>query len=141
MTSSGQKPGVIVDFVFDDGLFFIAIKNINADPAYDISVTFNKKFTGVEGTKMISTLPLFRNIPFLAPQKEIVAYLDSSASYFRRRQPTTILATITSKDVTGAVHRTVIRHDLSIYKDVGYIRRPGKTSSATGDQPPAPGRS
>jgi hypothetical protein len=132
---------VIVDFVFDDGLFFIAIKNISVDPAYDVSVTFNKKFTGVEGTKMISALPLFRNIPFLAPQKEIVAYLDSSASYFRRRQPTTILATITSKDVTGAVHRTVIRHDLSIYKDVGYIRRPGKTSSTTGGQSPAPGRS
>lgn len=141
MRSSGQKPGVIVDFVFEDGLFFIAIKNISADPAYDVSVTFNKKFTGVEGTKMISVLPLFRNIPFLAPQKEIAVYLDSSASYFRRRQPTTILATITNKDDTGAVHRTVIRHDLSIYKEVGYIRRPGKTPSTTVDQSPAPGRS
>jgi hypothetical protein len=90
MTPSEREPMVIVDFVFEDGLFFIAVKNISANPVYDVSVTFDKKFTGVEGAKDISSLRLFRNIPFLAPQKEIVAFLDTSASYFRRRQPTNI---------------------------------------------------
>jgi hypothetical protein len=122
MTPSEREPMVIVDFVFEDGLFFIAIKNISANPVYDVSVTFDKKFTGVEGAKDISSLRLFRNIPFLAPQKEIVAFLDTSASYFRRRQPTNIRATIHYKNAAGAVCKSVIRHDLSIYKEIGYVR-------------------
>lgn len=123
MTPSEREPEVIVDFVFEDGLFFIVIKNISAIPAHEVSVVFNKKFTGVEGAKNISALPLFRNIPFLAPHKEIVAFLDTSASYFRRRQPARIRATIAWKDASGARHQSVLRHDLSIYKEIGYVRR------------------
>ena len=124
MTPSERQPDVIVDFVFEDGLFFIAIKNLGDSPAYDVSVAFNKKFTGVEGTKEISALPLFRNLAFLAPHKEIVAFLDTSASYFRRRQPTNIRATITYRNASGAACRSVIRHDLPVYKEIGYVRRP-----------------
>jgi hypothetical protein len=122
MKTTEREPMVIVDFVFEDGLFFIAIKNITASPAYDVSVTFDKRFTGVEGTKDISSLRLFRKIPFLAPQKEIVTFLDTSASYFRRRQPTSIRATIHCKDAAGTVSKSIVRHDLSIYKDIGYAR-------------------
>src|ERR1051325_5018776 len=123
MTSGGHQPEVIVDFIFADGLFFIAIKNISANPAYDVSVKFDKEFTGVEGTKNISALPLFRKIPFLAPNKEITAYLDNSASYFRRKQPTKIVASLIWKDASGARHSAAIRHDLAIYRDLGYVRR------------------
>jgi len=122
MKSAEREPMVIVDFIFEDGLFFIAVKNITASPAYDVSVSFSKPFTGIEGTKKTSTLPLFRNIPFLAPQKEIVTYLDTSASYFRRRQPTDIRATIIGKDASGNVFKSVMRHDLKIYKELGYLR-------------------
>lgn len=118
-----REPVVIVDFVFEDGLLFIAIKNISARPAYDVAIKFNRQFTGVEGTKNISALPVFRHIPFLAPQKEIVVFLDTSASYFRRRQPTDIRVTITCKDASACLCKSVIRHDLAIYKDLGYIRR------------------
>ena len=128
MTSSERQPEVIVDFIFEDGLFFIAVKNIGSAPAHNVSVTFDKKFTGVEGAKEISALPLFKNIAFLAPQKEIKAFLDYSASYFRRRQPAIIRATITFKDNSGAAHKTVIKHDLRIYKDIGYVRRRNETT-------------
>ena len=123
MTRSERQPEVIVDFIFEDGLFFIAVKNIGAAPARDVSVAFDKKFTGLEGTREISALPLFKKIPFLAPQKEITAFLDHSASYFRRRQPTNIRATILFKDNSGTRHTTVVKHDLRIYKDIGYVRR------------------
>jgi len=123
MTTDERHPEVIVDFVFDDGLFFIAIKNIGDAPAYDVSIKFDKKITGVEGTKDISALSLFQNTPFLAPHKEIVTFLDSSASYFRRRQPMNIRAKATYKDFSGVAHRFVARHDLSIYRDIGCIRR------------------
>jgi hypothetical protein len=96
-------------------------------------VTFSKPFTGVEGTRKISALPLFRNLAFLAPHKEIVAFLDSSASYFRRRQPTDIRATIQWKDATGTARKSVIRHDLSIYQDLGYVCLPTGSQLPSGE--------
>jgi len=124
MTRSERQPDVIVDFLFEEGLFFIAVKNLGDAPALDVVITFDKKFTGLEGTKEISTLPLFRKIPFLGPQREITTFLDRSAAYFHRRQPTRLHATVTFKDRAGTAHRTVVKHDLNIYKELGYIRRP-----------------
>ena len=123
MKSSEREPVVIVDFVFEDGLLFIVIKNISAHPAYEVSIRFNRQFTGVEGTKKTSALPVFRQLAFLAPQKAIVVFLDTSASYFRRRQPTDVRATIVCKDASGSACKSVIRHDLNIYKELGYVCR------------------
>lgn len=128
MTRSERQPEVILDFIFEDGLLFIAVKNIGPAPARDVSVAFDKKFTGFAGAREISALPLFKKITFLAPQKEITVFLDHSASYFRRRQPAIIRATIRFKDHSGTVHTTVVKHDLRIYKDLGYVRRPPEAS-------------
>jgi len=128
MASSERQPEVIVDFIFDEGLFFVAVKNIGDGPAHDVSVVFNKKFTGVAGTRDISALPLFRKLSFLAPQREITTFLDHSVSYFRRRQPTALKATITFKDNSGTRHAAVVKHDLSIYKNLGYLRRPSEAA-------------
>ena len=115
------KPEVIVDFIFDEGLFFIAVQNISDLPAYKVSTRFKPGFTGVEGKKRVSELPLFRNIEFLAPRKEIRTFLDSSASYFRRKEPVLITAQISYEDEAGRKHSRTIRHDLSIYAELGYI--------------------
>ncbi|HLF19174.1 MAG TPA: hypothetical protein VI704_00130 [Bacteroidota bacterium] len=130
-----RRPEVIVDFVFDDGLFFISVKNIGDGPALKVSVTFDKRFRGVEGTQEISSLQLFRNIEFLAPRKEISTFLDTSASYFRRRQPTKITASISYRDQQKVRFATTISHDLSIYKQIGYIKKSGsRTLPAKADE-------
>jgi hypothetical protein len=116
-------PEVIVDFIFDEGLFFIAVQNIGDVPAYKVSTRFKPGFTGVEGTKRVSELPLFRNIEFLAPRKEIRTFLDTSASYFRRQEPLLITAQISYEDEAGTKYSRTIRHDLSIYLEIGYITR------------------
>lgn len=116
------KHAVIVDFVFDNGLFFISIKNIIDEPMFKISIKFDKKIFGVEGSKEISALPLFQNIEFLPPQKEIMTFLDTSASYFKRREPTKISARISYQDSKGTKYSTTIKHNLEIYKKIGYIR-------------------
>lgn len=118
-------PEVIVDFVFDRGLFFISVISISDRPVYKASVQFDKRIFGVEGKKEISALPLFRNIEFLAPRKEITTFLDKSSSYFKRGGPTAITATISYQDVNGIIRTFVIKHNLEIYREIGYIKRLG----------------
>lgn len=120
---AAHGPDVILDVIFEDGLLFLAVENIGNTPAVDVSVKFGKPLIGVEGTREISALPLFRRITFLAPHRQIRAYLDSSASYFARRGSKLIEVTILFRDRANERFTSVIRHDLGIYKDLGYTRR------------------
>ena len=124
-----RKPEVIVDFIFDDGLFYITVKNIGAMPAYKVTTQFDKEFRGVAGEKMISDLALFKCIEFLPPQKEIRTFLDSSAAYFDRNEPANISTLITYRDSRKRRYASKIDHNLEIYKEIGYI------SIATGNGP------
>ena len=117
------RPEVIVDFIFAEGLFFITVQNISDVPAYRVFTRFKPGFTGVEGKKRVSELPLFRNIEFLAPRKEIRTFLDASASYFRRQEPLLITAQISYEDEAGKKYSRTIRHDLSIYLEIGYVSK------------------
>src|ERR1043166_547096 len=103
--SSG--PDVIVDFVFDEGLFFISISNISDTPAYRVSVKFDPKICRLDG-KDLTALPLFQNIEFLAPHKDIVMFLDSSGSYFSQGGPTKVSARISYQDAQGTKKVTTI---------------------------------
>ncbi|HSP62725.1 MAG TPA: hypothetical protein VLQ90_07080 [Pyrinomonadaceae bacterium] len=118
-----SEPDVIVDFIFADGLFFIAVSNISDRPAYKVSVKFDGQIYGLGG-KDICALPLFGNIEFLAPHKTITTFLDSSGSYFSSGGPTKISARITYHDFRGTKKVATIRHDLEIYREIGFIRRP-----------------
>lgn len=121
---SAVAPDVIVDFVFDNGLFFISVRNISDKPAYKVSTKFDHKIVGLGGAKEISSLPLFRNIEFLAPGKEIVTLLDSSDSYFARKQPTKVEVQISYLDYLGEKHKVSIFHDLEIYRELAFIGKP-----------------
>lgn len=115
-------PEVIVDFVFEDGLFYISIRNIGVKPAYKVSTQFDKTIIGVEGKKTISELPLFKCIEFLPPDKEIKTFLDTSSSYFSRNEPTIISTQISYEDFRGKRYLNTIKHNLEIYREIGYIR-------------------
>ena len=121
-----SAPDVIVDFIFDDGLFFIAIGNLSGQPAYKVSVKFNCQIYGFGG-KDICALPLFGNIEFLAPHKTITTFLDSSGSYFSSGGPTKISARIAYQDFRGTKKVATINHDLEIYREIGFIRRPDRS--------------
>ena len=121
--ASDPDPYVIVDFVFDHGLLSISIKNIGSRPAFGVRVEFSHKVMGVEGTIEISALPLFRALDFLPGGKEISTFLDSSASYFRSKQPVQITTRITYRDERGGKLSNTIRHNLEIYREIGYGMR------------------
>ena len=118
--SERPRPYVIVDFVFDSGLFTIAVENIGDRPAIDVSIIFDKEVHGARG-QAIPKLGLFRRIPYLAPRRRITTFLDSSAAYFARREPTDITVTVTYADGSGTSFKDAMHHDLGIYRDVSYM--------------------
>jgi hypothetical protein len=106
-------PDVILDVVFEDGLFYLALRNIGARPARDVTVSFDEP---------ISALALFRGVPFLAPGREIRTLLDASAAYFARGAPERITARVSYRDARGRRRAAAIDHDLGIYRTVAYAR-------------------
>ena len=123
-------PEVIVDFRFEQGLLYIALVNISGAPAYRVSVRFEKAFCGLGGECEISALRLFRRVEFLAPHKRIETLLDSSRAYFQRREPTSIKATVSFRDVHAKTHSREIVHDLRIYQDLSYVLGPAASAAA-----------
>lgn len=115
------NPDIIVDVIFEEGLLYIALANIGGAPAYGISVKFDKKIMGVGGSKLISTMPLFRRTEFMPPHKEIRTFLDTSASYFAGKQPLAIKTTVNFTDREGKKYTNVIKHNPGIYRDIGYV--------------------
>jgi hypothetical protein len=122
--NTDHRPEVILDFLFDRGMFFISIENIGEKPAFKVTTKFNRKIMGVGGKQKMSSLPLFQNIEFLAPNKSIVTFLDTSNDYFRRGEPTRITARISYLDSDDRQYHEIIHHDLAIYEEIGYIKYP-----------------
>lgn len=114
-------PDVIVDFVFEDGLFFLAVTNIGPEPAERVHVAFDPPFKGLGGSVAIADLPLFRNIEFLAPARSIRTLLDSAAAYFGRQEPERVTVNISFVDRAGRNYKSAICHDLSIYREITFV--------------------
>ena len=120
------RPDVILEILFERGCFIISVNNIGNKPAVGVSVKFDKKIVGLDGRKEISALPLFKNIEFLGPRREIVTLLDASYSYFRRKQPTKISAQVSYSDCEDNKYKVTIKHDLEIYRDLAYLPLPSE---------------
>ena len=114
---------VILDVVFERGLLFLVVANVGERPAHGVRVKFAERFSGVGGAKRIDRLALFRQLEFLAPRKSIEIFLDRSAAYFARGEPTRLTAAVSWRTTDGERRRTTILHNLEIYRDLGYIDR------------------
>jgi hypothetical protein len=116
-----RRPEVVLDVVFEDGLLYLAVSNIGSAPALGVSCRFRRKLIGLGGAKDVSRLPLFENIAFLGPGREIRTLLDSSAGFFARDEPTEVRATTRYSDAGGREYRTPVVHDLAIYRELAYV--------------------
>ena len=121
MPSEDREFDVSVDFIFEDGLLHAMVANIGERPALKVSCRFEPAFHGLGGSVEVSRLPLFRNIEYLAPGREIRTLVDSSAAYFARREPTKLEIAVTYRDEDGARRQATIAHDLGIYRDLAYV--------------------
>jgi hypothetical protein len=114
---------VMLDVVFDRGLLFLVVANTGDRSAHSVRIKFDKPFGGVGGTKKMQRLALFRRLEFLAPKKSISVFLDRSASYFARDEPTQLTAAVSWRTSAGERRSSTIHHDLEIYRDLGFIDR------------------
>ena len=119
----GCESEVILDVVFDRGLLFLTVANIGDRPAHEVRIRFKRAFSGLGGTRKMHKLALFERLEFLAPRKSIEVFLDRSASYFAREEPTALTATITWRTGAGEERKSSVSHDLEIYRDLAYIDR------------------
>ena len=115
------RPEVILEILFDKGMLSLSVRNIGMRAAKKVAVAFDRSFTGSGGSTETSSLPLFKNIEFLGPDREIVTFLDTSASYFTRKQPTRIAARVTYLDAEDRKYETTIDHDLDIYRELSWL--------------------
>ena len=123
MRAERSDPEVILDVVFERGLLFLVVANIGERPAHRVRIRFEQPFTGVGGKKKMQRLALFRRLEFLAPGRSIEAFLDRSASYFARDEPTQLTAVLSWRTPEGERRSSTIHHDLEIYRDLGFIER------------------
>ncbi len=114
-------PNVIVDVLFDKGLLYLVIKNHSHAEAFDIQIAFDKEFSGVQGTRKISNLEIFKHLTYLAPMKEIPIFWDVALAYFSRDEPTDLTVRISWSDLDGKDHAKSISHNIGIYRELGYI--------------------
>ena len=131
MPSEEREFDVSVDFVFEDGLLYAVVANIGERPALKVSCRFEPAFHGLGGSVEVSRLPLFRNIEYLAPGREIRTLVDSSAAYFARKEPTKLEIAVTYRDEDGARRQATIAHDLGIYRDLAYVVPPTEATDLT----------
>lgn len=120
---SPRRPDVIFDVLFEDGLLFLSVANIGDAPALRVSCTFDGELHGLGGTTNVAELPLFRNIEFLAPGREIRTLLDSSAAYFARDEPTKLAVKTAFHDPAGRSYEATIHHDVAIYRELAYVSK------------------
>ena len=130
-----EHPEVIVDFVFREGVLYIAVANVGGVPAHDVVVKFDKPFRGLGGEREIPSLALFKRLLFLAPYKAIETFVDTTSAYFARREPTRLTAHVTYRDTERRPYERRIAHDLSIYKDIAYLVQHASAGSPVGSAP------
>ena len=122
-SSQAHRPEVIVEFLFDEGVLLIAVRNIGTRDAREIRIKFSKKILGPDGNKDISALLLFQRLQFLGPQRQISCFVDQMSSYFKRRQPTSLSVVIEYRDADGRNYQDKIDHNLEIYREMPYLHQ------------------
>jgi hypothetical protein len=115
---------VILDVEFEDGLLFLVLENFGFRPAHAVRVRFAEPLRGLGGERRIDRLRIFRRLELLAPGRRIRIFLDRSALFFAREEPTQLEASIAWRTDDGERRSRTVRHDLDAYRDFPYLEVP-----------------
>jgi hypothetical protein len=115
---------VILDLELDRGLLFLVLENLGRLPAHTVRVRFEQPLHGLGGDLRVDRLQIFRRLEFLGPRRRIRVFLDRTALFFGRDQPSELVVTVTWRTDRGERRRREIRHDLAAYRDFPYLEVP-----------------
>ena len=121
--ASRRRPEVIVEFLLEDELLFLAVRNIGDAPATRVRVRLEPSIRGLGGQLDVGGLALLRQLEFLGPGREIRAFVDSLAAYLERQEPRAVSATVSYADPGGRRYRATIRHDLAVFGSLPAVVR------------------
>jgi hypothetical protein len=127
VTEHGHPPrdaDVIVDVELERGLLFLVIENLGKLPAHNIRVRFEQPLHGLGGDRRVDRFQIFRRLEFLGPRRRIRVFLDRTALFFGRDDPTELKVTVTWRTDRGERRRREIRHDVAAYRDFPYLEVP-----------------
>jgi hypothetical protein len=119
-----READVILDVELDRGLLFLLLQNLGDLPAHAVRVRFDQPLHGLGGDRRIDRLQIFRRLEFLGPRRCIRVFLDRTALFFARDEPTELEVTVTWRTDRGERRRREIRHDLAAYRDFPYLEVP-----------------
>jgi hypothetical protein len=111
-------PDVIVDFLLDRSMLLVSVHNIGSGCAHAVRVDVQPTFRGGGGAVDMAAIALFHRLDFLAPGREIRAFVDVADAYFARGEPEVIACSVTFRDDAGRSHSRRIRHDLGVYREL-----------------------
>jgi hypothetical protein len=119
-----READVILDVELERGLLFLVLANLGRLPAHNVRVRFAQPLRGLGGDRRIDRLQIFRRLEFLGPRRRIRVFLDRTALFFARDEPTELEVTVTWRTDRGERRRREIRHDLAAYRDFPYLEVP-----------------
>jgi len=119
-----READVILDVELERGLLFLVVRNLGDLPAHSVRVRFGQPLHGLGGEKRVDRLQIFRRLEFLGPHRRIHVFLDRTALFFGREEPTELVVTVTWRTDEDHRRRREIRHDLAAYRDIPYLEVP-----------------
>jgi len=111
-------------FGFDPDEDAIACARAETPRALRGSVRFDEPLHGLGGDRRIDRLQIFRRLEFLGPRRRIRVFLDRTALFFGREEPTELAVTVTWRTDQNERRRRTIRHDLAAFRDFPYLEVP-----------------
>lgn len=119
MDAAAADDGVVVDVVFEDGVFYLELANLADRPALNVACSFDETLVDVEG-RDVSELGLFRHVAFLGPRRRVRTLLDSLPGYFGRARAMSVAITVEYERPGAPRCATKVSHDLEIYRELAY---------------------
>jgi len=112
---------VLLDVQLDGGKLWLVLANDSDQPAFRISVDFERPLYGAGGTLDLTDLPIFHDLGLLRRGREVRMFIDVAKHFFVREEDTALCAHVSWESREGRPFAQEFRHDLGVWKDFGEI--------------------
>lgn len=114
-----RRAEVVLDLDVADGRMHLVLANCGDAVATDVRVKFSRRLRGLGDTVVISTLPLFKSLGVLRPEKELRVFWDAAHAIVsgKEAEPFSAIVSWSEPQRPGrARFSATYLHDPSIYR-------------------------